>query len=217
MRLTTNILLIAALAQSCSAFTVPHPTGVVSTTSSPFVTSTKLNAVELQAEPEGGDEIVQVSTMAESRMKNMGLNDEIKGEDGADVYNFWLQAEVDGSLIKEIRTQVTKDASKKANFPGFRKGQIPPYAMPQMTMFAIQEGVIKTCEAAVSAYGLKSLPGSDGEVNVNEDMQEVCNSYKAGDSVPFTATFRAEIDPEKAPPAVEQPAEEQEEEATAEA
>uniref|UniRef100_A0A7S4QUB7 Uncharacterized protein n=1 Tax=Ditylum brightwellii TaxID=49249 RepID=A0A7S4QUB7_9STRA len=72
-------------------------------------------------------------------------------------------------------------------------------------------------EAAVSAYGLKSLPGSDGEVNVNEDMQEVCNSYKAGDSVPFTATFRAEIDPEKAPPAVEQPAEEQEEEATAEA
>lgn len=68
----------------------------------------------------------------------------VDGEDG--VHSFWLTAVADGAKIKELRQQTEKEASKKANFPGFRKGQIPPYAQPRMTMFAIQEAVIKTCK-----------------------------------------------------------------------
>uniref|UniRef100_A0A7S2DYV0 Trigger factor ribosome-binding bacterial domain-containing protein n=1 Tax=Helicotheca tamesis TaxID=374047 RepID=A0A7S2DYV0_9STRA len=213
MKLSTTILATIAFVAPCSSFMVPRQ----QMPSTFGTTSTMLKAVELHAEPEGGEEMVQIDTMAGSRMKNMGANDEVKGGDGATVYNFWLQAEVDGSLVKELRTQVMKDAAKNANFPGFRKGQIPPYAQPKMTMFAIQESVIKTCEAAVSAYGLKSLAGSDGEVNVNEDMQEVCNSYKNGENIPFTATLKAELDPEKTPPATEDEGEEAAEDANAEA
>lgn len=164
-------------------------------------------AVELVAEPEGGEEVQSIDTMPDSRMKNMGLNTELKSDDG-EVYTFWLTASADAKMIGEFRKQVEKDASRNANFPGFRKGQIPPWAKPQLTMFSVQEGIIKTCEAAVKAYGLKSLQGSDGSVEVHEDVKEISSGYKAGESIPFTATFPATIDPERT-----QTVEEEEEEA----
>ena len=153
-------------------------------------------AYELVAEPEGGEELKSIDTMADSRMKNMGIHNELKSDEG-DVYSFWLTASADGKMIGEYRKQVEKDASRNANFPGFRKGQIPPYAKPQLTMFALQEGIIKTCEAAVAAYGLKALSGSDGSVEVHEDVKEISSGYKIGESVQFTATFAATFDPEK--------------------
>lgn len=150
---------------------------------------------ELKAEPVGGEELTSVASMAGSRMKNMGIESSMKSEDGSDVFNFWLTAIADGKLIKEYRTSVEKDASKKANFPGFRKGQVPPYAQPKMTMFAIQEAVVKTCETAVTAYGLKALPGSDGSVEVFEDIQDITKGYKIGADVTFTASFKATYAP----------------------
>ena len=167
----------------------------------------QLNAYELKAEPEGGDEIDAIDTMDGSRMKNMGITTDAKSDDG-DVYTFWLTAEASGALVKKFRVQVEKDASKNANFPGFRKGQVPPYAQPQMTTFAVQEGIIKTCEAAVNAYGLKALSGSEGSVEVHEDIKDICKGYKVGTDVQFTATFMATIDPEKQAPEEPEEAEE---------
>lgn len=46
-------------------------------------------------------------------------------------------------------------------------------------------------EAAVDSFGLQSLPGSDGEVNVHEDVAEMAKGYMTGDSLPFTATLNA--------------------------
>lgn len=43
----------------------------------------------------------------------------------------------------------------------------------------------------MEAYGLKSLSGSDGEVQVHEDVKEIAKTYKTGDSIAFTATFNA--------------------------
>lgn len=139
-----------------------------------------------------------LAEMPGARMKNMGENTRgIKNEDGA-VYDFWMTANVDGGLITKLRTQIVKDASKKAQFPGFRKGQIPPYAQPQMTMFAVQEGIIQTVESALGAFGLKNLPGSDGELDVKEELKELCKGYSPGDEIAFTGTFSAVFDPEKA-------------------
>jgi len=78
-------------------------------------------------------------------------------------------------------------------------------------MFSVQEGIIKTCEAAVAAYGLKPLSGEAGAVEVHEDVKDICKGYKVGTSVEFTATFSAIFDPEKQivaeeEPAVEEPA-----------
>ena len=56
-------------------------------------------------------------------------------------------------------------------FPLLLQGQVPPYAMPQIKGFAVQDGILKTIEATAAAYGLKSIPGSDGEVTVLEVSQ----------------------------------------------
>ncbi|KAL7522274.1 hypothetical protein ACHAWX_006967 [Stephanocyclus meneghinianus] len=163
-------------------------------------------SVELVAEPDGGVELKKVSdaSLPGSRMKNMPFTQYfqtsdplLKGAvDGSEegVHSFWLSVVADGQKIKELRVQTEKEASKKANFPGFRKGQIPPYAQSRMTMFAIQEAVIKTCEQSLEAYGLESLTGSEGEVTVYEDMQKVCKGYKLGDDIPFTATYKGKFD-----------------------
>jgi hypothetical protein len=79
-----------------------------------------LSAVELDPEPEGGEEITPLSSLPDCRVKNMGEQPKIKSDDGP-VYEFWMMASAEGALVKEIRTQILKDASKKANFPGFRK------------------------------------------------------------------------------------------------
>lgn len=165
---------ILAMASATHAFTT------YSSTKAPFMMKPLNMAVELEPEPVGGEEIEAIQSMANSRVKNMGPveDDSIKGEDGSTVYNFWLNASVEASLVKEIRVTVEKDASRNANFPGFRKGQIPPWAQPQLTGFAVQEGIIRTCEAAVKAYGLAALKGSDGEVEVKEDVKEISKGYK---------------------------------------
>lgn len=72
---------------------------------------------ELVAEPEGGTELKMIQTTTKgTRMKEMESR-----EDDDETYTFWMTAFSEADLIKSIRTQVLKDASKKANFPGFRK------------------------------------------------------------------------------------------------
>lgn len=106
-----TILAVSLFTQSVSGF-VP-----IAVTKSVMV----LNAVvDLKPEPAGGEEIVAVKSMDGSRMKNMGVAEGVKNDDGI-VYKFWLMATAQGDLIKELNAQVLKNASKKANFPGFRK------------------------------------------------------------------------------------------------
>lgn len=66
-----------------------------------------------------------------------------------------------------------------------------------MTQFAVQEGLIQTAQTVIGAYGLKSLSGSDGELDVKEDLQGLCKGYTIGDDIAFTGTFKAVFDPEK--------------------
>ena len=79
----------------------------------------------------------------------------------------------------------------------------------------MQEAIINTCESTVAAYGLNALSGSDGSVDVKENVQEVCKTYKVGDDLVFTGTFAATFDPEKVvneeEPASEEPASQGEE------
>ena len=140
-------------------------------------------------EPEGGDELTKISSsLPDSRMKNMGA-DEQEG-----VFQFWLSATAEGAKVKKLRAQCEREASTKANFPGFRKGQVPPYAQGQITTFAVQEAIIKTCEESLEAYGLESLAGSAGEVTVNEDIKDICKGYKIGTNVAFTASYKGKFD-----------------------
>lgn len=183
MKLSICLFLGLACAQQATAFTTSC------SLQSTLISSSRLYAAELKPEPEGGEELTKMSSSMEgSRMKNMGPGD------GEGVFKFWLSAIADGAQVKQIRQQTEKEASKKANFPGFRKGQVPPYAQPQITTFAVQEAIIKTCENSLEAYGLESLQGSAGEVTVNEDIKDICKGYKVGTDIPFTATYMGKFD-----------------------
>lgn len=67
---------------------------------------------------------------------------------------------------------------------------MPPYAMPQITGFAIQEALVKSVESTLANFGLASLPGSDGQVTVLEEVQAMSKGYKLGDNLKFTATLK---------------------------
>ena len=49
-------------------------------------------------------------------------------------------------------------------------------------------------EQSLEAYGLESLPGSSGEVTINEDIKDIVKGYKVGTDIPFTATYRGKFD-----------------------
>ena len=105
---------IAFVAISCEAFS--PLSSIQSINTHITISKTLLHAAELKPEPEGGEELTKISTsLPNSRMKNLGAEDE------EDVYKFWLSATADGELVRKNRLQTEKEASKKANFPGFRK------------------------------------------------------------------------------------------------
>jgi hypothetical protein len=78
-------------------------------------TKTNVMDVKLEPEPEGGKELSPLKTLPNCRMKEM-----TGGLPGGG-FQFWMTAQVEGKLVQAIRSQILKDASKKANFPGFRK------------------------------------------------------------------------------------------------
>jgi hypothetical protein len=173
----------------------------------------KIMDQELAAEPEGGEEVAPlvVGGAAKAgytiRLKDLGPvadDDEAKyleSEDelGRVVHNFWLTAIADGNEIEKIRSDVLKQSAKNANFPGFRKGQIPPYAQPKMTNFALQEVLVTSCQEAITRFGVNEInEGQLGAVTFHENVEELSKKYniRSFPSVPFTANFRATFDPE---------------------
>jgi hypothetical protein len=115
MKLATSLLPLLAVVAQCGAFVVQQPTPVA------VQVSTALSmAYDMTPEAEGGEELTPNSSLPSCRMKKMEARPDIRSDIGP-VSKFWLTAEADGTMIKEYRKQLLKDASKKANFPGFRK------------------------------------------------------------------------------------------------
>lgn len=112
-------LLLLSAAQT-NAFVGPSHSLAAKTSAA---SSSVLFAIELEPEPEGGEELTAVKTMDGSRMKKMEEAEGVSSDDGT-AYKFWLSANVEGALVKEIHTEVLKQSAKNANFPGFRKGQV---------------------------------------------------------------------------------------------
>jgi hypothetical protein len=113
MKLATSLLSLLAVVVQCGAFVVQQPTTVARST-------TLAMAYDMTPEAEGGEEMTPNSSLPSCRMKKLEARPDIRSDIGP-VSKFWLTAEADGTMIKTYRTQLLKDASKKANFPGFRK------------------------------------------------------------------------------------------------
>jgi len=72
--------------------------------------------VPLVPEPEGGEEMMALSTMEGTRIKKMDEVTGVSSEDGAPVYNFWLNTIANGELIKEYKVTMLKESKKKVRW-----------------------------------------------------------------------------------------------------
>ena len=106
-----------------------------------------------------------------------------------DSRSFHVSAIATPDAILTIRNKIEREASKKAQFPGFRKGQVPPYAMAELSQFSLEEAITNTLKEVTKAYGIEAREGSAGNVDVKEDIKAIGRKWKKGQAVPFTATF----------------------------
>jgi hypothetical protein len=109
-----KVIITFLVLQICACFVIqPSKQSALSWTFAAAVVG-----IELQPEPDGGRKIAPLKSMDGCRVKEL---EAIKTQNNGEAYKFWMTGLAQGELVKEIRTQILKDASKKANFPGFRK------------------------------------------------------------------------------------------------
>ena len=130
------------------------------------------------------------SSSSSSTVKVMESN-VLESEDG--VSSYWVRASASSQSVLDIKKKLMIASAKKANFPGFRKGQIPPYAIGRILGFAVREAVQdRMREVLLEEYNLESVKkeeDAEGDITVLEDMDELIKEYKEGEDVEFTATF----------------------------
>ena len=145
-------------------------------------------APEVQADVEAGLEpsgCQQVEcTVPDCKLLRIGVVDsaDIELEQEENVGEFWCRMTVPGEATQSYMSKLMKEAKKNANFPGFRPGQIPPYARPQMVAFAMEEAINTSLLDAIDSAGLKSLSGDDANAQIVEDIKTMSKTFKVKES-----------------------------------
>jgi hypothetical protein len=181
------------------AMSSPPSPSFLALSSASTTTSGAGGGVELKPEPEGGTELPLNKLCPEYRVKEMRELDPAEVEakyselaaDGTPkvkpTHEFWMTGVIDTYGVELNKKALLKDMKAKANFPGFRKGQVPPYAMPQVVLFSIQDALIAAVKVVIEEFGLNN----GGEVTIHEDVEAIAKSYKAGVNITFTASVQA--------------------------
>lgn len=161
----------------------------------PALSEAVLADIEAGKEPTTG-EAVAVSGISDCRVLRLGrvTADELEDvelEAGEEVSEFWVRMTVPGEATEGYMRKLMTEAKKNANFPGFRPGQIPPYARPQMVAFAMEEAINTGLLDVIDDTGLKAMSGDDAQAKILEDIKKLSKTFKPGTPLTFTATFRA--------------------------
>ena len=119
-----------------------------------------------------------------------------KGEEVKDGHKYTFTVTVDGTMSKDSYAVIMKDFKKNAQFPGFRKGTIPPFMLPKVKQFVILDCLEKTLTEAVKSEGLK-LASDDRKPTLDDaQTKTLTSSFKESDG--FTYTIDCELKPESA-------------------
>ncbi|CAM9518388.1 unnamed protein product [Chrysoparadoxa australica] len=96
------------------------------------------------------------------------------------INSYAFEIEVPGERTDRVWRNVGKELKKNANFPGFRKGQIPPYAMAETWNFTIQECINESVLQAMAAHGLVKADEKEAEADIKEKFEDIKKVFKAG-------------------------------------
>ena len=94
--------------------------------------------------------------------------EDVTCEDGEAIFEYWTRMTVQGEQTQEYFSKLMKEAKKNANFPGFKKGQIPPYARPQMVYFCLEEAINTGMLNALDSASVKPLEGENAKAEVGQ-------------------------------------------------
>jgi len=115
--------------------------------------------------------------------------DELKN--GGHKYTFTVT--VDGGMSKDSYTTIMKDFKKNAQFPGFRKGTIPPFMLPKVKQFVILDCLEKTLSEAVKDEGL-TLVSDEVKPTLDDDQTSaLTKAFKETEG--FTYSIDCELKP----------------------
>ena len=194
-----SLLLILSVATGTSAWQLPVASSRalrrVSLLRPAALPEAVLADIEAGLEPTTG-EAVEVSGISDCRVLRLGRVtadelEEVELEAGEEVSEFWVRMTVPGEATQAYMSKLMAEAKKNANFPGFRPGQIPPYARPQMVAFAMEEAINTGLLDVIDDTGLKAMGGDDAQAKILEDIKKLSKTFKPGTPLTFTATFRA--------------------------
>ncbi|CAM9108484.1 unnamed protein product [Scytosiphon promiscuus] len=125
------------------------------------------------------------------------LNPAIKGkkleivDEEQGVWKYEFDIEAPGPRTQSLNDRILNEIKKKSDFPGYRKGEIPPRLMPEANKYVIEEIMNDCLLTAMDTYDLIGAEGDGSEANINTDIEEMMKVFKPGKPLSFTCTFDA--------------------------
>lgn len=95
-----------------------------------------------------------------------------------------LQLEISGPYSKQKRRQSMQSLKARANFPGFRKGTIPPFIMKDVNGFILRDCVDDLVESAIRELDLSRIDENDTDLEM--DVDEMMKRFIVGEDFVFS-------------------------------
>lgn len=116
-----------------------------------------------------------------------------------EVAKYKLEIGIPSHYSKNKRRQTMQTMKQHANFPGFRKGSIPPYILKDLDQFVLRDSCDELLEQALTELDLSKVDGDEGEPEM--DIDAMFKAFKSGEDFTFTCEIQtrqkvSEADPE---------------------
>lgn len=134
------------------------------------------------------------------------LDTVFKSDDG-EMANYKLTIEIPGDYSKKKRRESVQTMRKNANFPGFRKGTIPPFIFGDINTFVFRDSAEEMIDEAVKQLDLSRTEGENREAKYDAEKLkadfEVGTDFSFECEVVLSAVKDDVIDVDKLEPIVE--------------
>ncbi|CAM9257511.1 unnamed protein product [Ectocarpus fasciculatus] len=130
------------------------------------------------------------------------LNPAIKGkkleivDEAEGVWKYEFDIEAPGPRTQSLNHRILREIKNKSDFPGYRKGEIPPRLMPEATKYVIEEVMNEGLQTALATYNLVGAKGDGSEADIKNDIEDMLKVFKPGKPLSFSCTFDAKPKPE---------------------
>mmetsp|Transcript_11724 Transcript_11724/g.20135 ORF Transcript_11724/g.20135 Transcript_11724/m.20135 type:complete len:247 (+) Transcript_11724:17-757(+) len=116
--------------------------------------------------------------------------DQVSGpDDERRIAKYEIQGILTGAESEKMYRKVLAEAKKKANFPGFRPGTIPPFLINQIDFFTLNQLLNDKMTSVINENGLELLGNEMDEPDFTPSFDEMKKRFKAGADFAFKATI----------------------------